>query len=524
MKQLIYLFLLAGIIITAGSCSKNFVTLNPAGQVNEANFYQTTSDFEEALVGCYPPLRTAANIAFYMEEMRADNTFFDYNGKDRGGIDNEELSEYLDGSDNMIIVQLWTADYQGIQTTDVLLDKIKQSPPADMTDSEKNLIIGQAEALRAHYYFELVRCFGSVPIYLHEVTSAQTAFINRSPVDSVYDQIISDLSDAITKLSPPSSFPQSGNVTKGMAATELGLVYLTLQQYAQATPLFQSVTTMGYSLLPNYADVFKTANKNSSESIFEIQYKSGTDGQASQFIYDFIPVTPSTGAILGSGSDYNNTAGSWNVPTQDIVNAYYPGDTRLDASIAVTKGHLDATTDFIPDSVVSILNYMDTAGLGMGYTTSTIHRFIKKQYNPPYTTALEYNTDDDWPVYRYSDVLLMLAESLNEQGQSAAALPYLNQVRQRAGVAPAMITSQSMLRDTIAHERRVELAFENHRWFDLVRTGQAIPDMTAYGILQKQAWPFLLSNTYDITSNKLIYAIPFREIQTNPALTQNPGY
>jgi starch-binding outer membrane protein, SusD/RagB family len=524
MRQIIYLFLLAGLTILAGSCSKNFVTLNPAGQVNEANFYQTTSEFEEALVGCYTPLRTAANMAFYMEEMRADNTFFDYNVKDQGGIDNEELAEFLDGSDNTLIVQLWTADYQGIQSTDVVLDKIKQSPPADMTDSEKNQIIGQAEALRAHYYFELVRCFGALPLYLHEVTSAQTAFINRSPVDSVYDQIIADLSDAVSKLSPPSSFPQSGNVTKGMAATELGLVYLTQQQYAQATPLFQSVTQMGYSLLPNYADVFKTANKNSTESIFEIQYKSGTDGQSSQFIYDWIPVTPSTGPILGSGSNYDNTAGSWNVPTQDIVNAYYPGDTRLDASIAVVKGHLDASTDFIPDSVVSILNNMDTAGLGMGYTTSTVHRFIKKQYNPPYTTPLIYNTDDDWPVYRYSDVLLMLAESLNEQGQSAAALPYLNQVRQRAGVPPAMITNQSMLRDTIAHERRVELAFENHRWFDLVRTGQAIPDMTAYGILQKAAWPFVLSNTYDITSNKLIYAIPFREIQTNPGLTQNPGY
>jgi hypothetical protein len=190
----------------------------------------------------------------------------------------------------------------------------------------------------------------------------------------------------------------------------------------------------------------------------------------------------------------------------------------------VTKGHLDSQTDFVPDSVTSILNNLDTTGLGMGYTTSTIHRFIKKQYNPPYTTPLEYNTDDDWPVYRYSDLLLMLAESLNEQGQSGAALPYLNQVRQRAGVPPATTASQSMLRDTIAHERRVELAFENHRWFDLVRTGQAVSVMTAYGILQRQAWPFLLSNTYNIAPNKLIYAIPFRETQTNPGLSQNPGY
>ena len=523
MKQPVYPFLLAGLTIIAGSCSKSFVKLNPEGQVNEGNFFKTASDFQEALVGCYTPLRSAANVAFYMEEMRADNTFFDFNVKDRGGVGIEQLTEYQDGADNTTIITLWTADYQGIQNTDVLLDKIK-TPPPDLTDSAKNEIIGEAEALRAHYYFELVRCFGGLPLYLHETTTAQNAFINRSPVDSVYDQIIADLSDALTKLSPPSSFPQRGNVTKGMVATELGLVYLTLQQYDKATPLFQSVTTMGYSLLPHYADVFKTANKNSTESIFEVQYKSGTDGQASQFIYDFIPVTPSTGAILGSGSDYNNTAGSWNVPTQDIVNAYYPGDTRLDASIAVTKGHLDSQTDFVPDSVTSILNNLDTVGLGMGYTTSTIHRFIKKQYNPPYTTPLIYNTDDNWPVYRYADLLLMLAESLNEQGQSAAALPFLNQVRQRAGVPPATITNQSMLRDTIAHERRVELAFENHRWFDLVRTNQAIPVMTAYGILQRQAWPFLLANTYNITPNKLIYAIPFREIQTNPGLTQNPGY
>jgi tetratricopeptide (TPR) repeat protein len=523
MKPNICSFLLAGLALVAGSCSKSFVTLNPEGQVNAGNFFKTTSDFQEALVGVYTPLRGAANVAFYMEEMRADNAFFDYNTKDRGGTQSEQLAEFLDGSSNTTILALWTADFQGIQNADVLLDHI-QTPPAGMADTVKNKIIGEAEALRAHYYFELVRCFGKLPLYLHAVTNAQNAFVDRSSVDSVYSQIIADLSDALGRLSPPASFPQSGNVTKGMVATELGLVYLTLQQYDKATPLFQSVTQMGYSLLPNYADVFKTSNKNSTESIFEVQYKSGTDGQASQFIYDFIPTTPSTGAILGAGANYNNTAGSWNVPTQDIVNGYEPGDTRLDASVGVVKGHLDSQTDFIPDSVVSILNNKDTAGQGMGYTTSLVHRFVKKQYNPPYTTPLEYNTDDNWPVYRYADLLLMLAESLNEQGQSAAALPYLNQVRQRAGLPASMATDQGTLRDTIAHERRVELAFENHRWFDLVRTGQAIPVMTAYGTLQKQTYPFLLANSYNVTSTKLIYGIPFREIQTNPGLDQNPGY
>lgn len=513
----------ASLLLTLASCRKNFVTLYPEGLVNEGNFYKTTSDFEEAVVGAYAPLRTAANSAFYLEEMRADNTFFDYNAKDRGGAQSEQLAEFLDGSSNPTLYTIWSADYQGIQSTDIILDKIK-TPPSDMTDSARNGIIGQAEALRAHYYFELVRLFGRVPLYLHEVTDAQNAVINRSPVDSVYDQIISDLTDAIGKLSPPATFPQSGAVTKGMAATELGLVYLTLKQYDKAAPLFQSVTQMGYALLPNYADVFKTSNKNSTESVFEIQYKSGTDGQASQFIYDFIPVTPSTGVILGASANYNNTAGSWNIPTQDLINAYEPNDRRLDASIGVIRGHLDAQTDFIPDSVCSILNNKDTAGKGYGYTTSPAHRFIKKQYNPPYNTPLEYNTDDDWPVYRYSDVLLMLAETLNEDGQSAAALPYLNQVRQRAGLPPAMTTDQAMLRDTIAHERRVELAFENHRWFDLLRTGQAINVMTAYGMRQKQAFGFLLPTSYNVTESKLIYAIPFRETQVNPGLGQNPGY
>ena len=513
----------AGLALIAGSCSKKFVTLYPEGQVNEGNFYQSTADFQEAVVGAYTPLRDAANVSYYLEEMRADNTFFDYNAKDRGGTGSEQLAEFLDDASNATIQAVWQADYEGIQRTNIILDKL-QKPPADMTDSANKQITGQAEALRGHYYFELVRLFGSIPLYLHEVTDAKTAVLGRSSVDDVYAQIIADLSDAMSKLSAPAKFPQSGAVTKGMAATELGLVYLTQKQYDKATPLFQSVTQMGYALLPNYADVFKTSNKNSSESVFEIQYKSGTDGQASQFIYDWIPVTPSTGVILGSSANYNNTAGSWNVPTQNLIDTYEAGDTRLDASIGVIKGHLNAQTDFVPDSVVSILNNKDTAGKGYGYTTSPAHRFIKKQYNPPYNTPLEYNTDDDWPVYRYSDVLLMLAESLNEQGQGGQALPFLNQVRTRAGLTPATVTAQAMLRDTIAHERRVELAFENHRWFDLVRTGQAIAVMTAYGALQKQIYGFLLPTSYNVTQSKLIYAIPFRETQVNPGLGQNPGY
>jgi len=114
---------------------------------------------------------------------------------------------------------------------------------------------------------------------------------------------------------------------------------------------------------------------------------------------------------------------------------------------------------------------------------------------------------------------------LNEQGQTGAALPYLNKVRERAGLGDVNVTDQTVVRDTIAHERRVELAFENKRWFDLVRTDQAMSVLTAYGIMQKATYGYLLPGSYNVTANKMIYAIPFRENQLNPAgLWQNPGY
>jgi len=322
------------------------------------------------------------------------------------------------------------------------------------------------------------------------------------------------------KVSAPafnSSGIQSGRITKGMIATELGLIYLTRKQYDKASAILQTVTTMGYDLMNNYADIYTTANENNKECIFEINYKAGTDGQSSAFIYRFIPATTVTTNILGVNFNNNkNNYGGWNVPTQDLINSYEPGDKRLDASIAVTKGKYDINSYFIPDSVVSVLN-PPTAG-------EVSKNFIRKYFHLPYGSIID-NTDQDWYVYRYADVLLMLAEALNEQGQTGAALPYLNKVRERAGLGDVNVTDQSMVRDTIAHERRVELAFENKRWFDLVRTDQAIPVLTAYGITQKAMYGYLLPGSYNVTANKMIYAIPFRENQLNPAgLWQNPGY
>ena len=134
------------------------------------------------------------------------------------------------------------------------------------------------------------------------------------------------------------------------------------------------------------------------------------------------------------------------------------------------------------------------------------------------------NSNDNWPIYRYSDALLLLADVQNESGKSSAALTSLNLVRVRAGLAASTETNQALLRDIIAHERRIELAFENHRWHDLVRTGKAITVMNAYGIGLKQLYSYLTPDSYIVTSDKLLFPIPQSERELNPVLTQNTGY
>jgi hypothetical protein len=160
------------------------------------------------------------------------------------------------------------------------------------------------------------------------------------------------------------------------------------------------------------------------------------------------------------------------------------------------------------------VNYTPPAGkVGVPY--------IQKYMHAPHVAVR--NTNENWPIYRYADALLLLAESLNEQNKSIATTP-LNQVRFRAGLPDITETDQTILRQIIAKERRVELAFENHRWHDLVRTGMAIAVMNAYGIKLKQQYSYLNPASYNVTTSRLLYPIPESEIGLNPKITQNPGY
>ncbi|TSJ35892.1 RagB/SusD family nutrient uptake outer membrane protein [Mucilaginibacter corticis] len=514
MKKLSYLLF---IICSLAACKRDTLDLVPQTQLSSATFFKNAAEYNQALTGAYANLRGVAFIGIYMDEMRSDNTFFTIYSADRGtSTSAEAMAEFID---NNISSQepnnpgnRYGNDYSGISEVNTILTRL---PKSTLAQADKDQISGEALFLRAFYYFDLVQHYGGVPLQLTEVTDVTGAFLPRSSAADVYKQIISDLNAAIPVLPVAKTFPQSGRATQGAAKMLLAYAYMSepTKEYDKAETALLDITKMNYILLPDYATVFDPANKNNQESIFEVQYKAGNDGQQSDFIWRFIPKTTNSEAILGlHGTNARGglASGGWNVPTQELVDSYEKGDLRLPISIAVAEGTV-ANEVLTTTAVKSPVNYTPTAGLGYYY-------FIKKYLHPPY--QVEYNTDDNWPVYRYSGALLLLAECLVDENKNTEALPYINQVRKRAGLPDLAAATK----ENVANEMRHELAFENHRWTDLVRNGTAVDVLNAKGVRLKAIDPWLLPITFNVTPDRLIYAIPFREIQINNKLTQNPGY
>jgi hypothetical protein len=311
-----------------------------------------------------------------------------------------------------------------------------------------------------------------------KVITAEAAYaFTRAPADDVYADITGDLTQAAALLPASYSGNNVGRATGGSAKSLLGKVYLTRKRHGEAAGVLKEVMDGGqYALLPSYADLFKVENANHKESIFEVQYKANSQGRGSPFATLFTPRTGNAGLLLtGQGA----TQG-YNRPTRDMLGAYEPGDLRKDASLAP--------------------NWEDK---GITYNDPYIKKYLSRQSNVS-------DGDANWIVLRYADVLLMYAEALNELGRTVEALPFLNQVRARAGLAPLEGLDQGQLRLALEQERRVELAFEGHRWFDLLRTGRAIEVMNSKG--------------FPITSRDLLYPIPQSQIDINPELKQNDGY
>ncbi|OOQ61414.1 RagB/SusD family nutrient uptake outer membrane protein [Mucilaginibacter pedocola] len=505
--------ILALLTVTAASCKKDFINLVPEDSYTDASFYKTPDQFKQAVIAAYAPLRDVLLNDYFTSEMHSDNTIYQPYPSNRGTayIYREQISNFTNTPTNDYANAVWQHCYTGISRTNIVIDRLQT---ATFDAAVKAPFDGEAKFLRAFYYFKLVRLFGGLPLFLNEVKGADDAFKNRSSVEEVYAQIIKDATDAVSELAAPTKFPQTGYATKGSATMLLAEVYATQKKWADAETLLNTLPAMGYGLNANYADAFSPANKNSKESLFEVQYLNGTvlGTTPNPLTFHFLPRSTNTSIVLGININ-NSSTGGWNTPSQDLINSYEPDDKRLDASIGIVEGAYNASDLFVYSANKSIIGYTPTAGkIGVPY--------IKKYVHAPLATNL--GSGDNFPIYRYSDALLLLAEAQNEQGKSPVTA--LSAVRGRAGLTTTA-ADQNTMRDVIAHERRVELAFENHRWNDLVRTGKAIETVNVFGAVLKTQVNYLTPDAYMLNQNKLLFPIPQYEVELNPAgMIQNPGY
>lgn len=496
----IFLFLIG---IMAVSCS-DFLEVTPETNITTSNFFKSEADFEQAVSGVYVPLRDLYNN-YWVLEMRSDNTLFTFDIGNRGSLPTEDFGTFTLANNNGPLIRFWQQNYVIVSRAN---EVIKNLENAELNQSIKDGLKGEVLFLRALAYFNLVRNFGGVPLISEPVTSLEQSFIARSTVDDVYAQIISDGSSAASLL-PSKGNQDLGKATSGAALALLADVYVTLERWGEAEGVLKSITTMNYSLLADYGAIFDPSNWDNEELIFQVEFleRSGR-GTGSTFPYSFIPSLNDPSVLTGVTPGVANNTGSFNVPTPDIIEAYedFQADQRFKASIGFFTGE---------SNLIGVTND------SMQY----VNKFFFFQSDPQETST-------NWPVYRYGDILLLLAESLNEQGNSTEALLYLNQVRNRAGIEDISNVDQSSLREIILDERRIELAFENKRWYDLVRTGRMVSIMNAHGAKVKAdparyTYPegsFPPPNSFNVTAEKELLPIPIGEIEVNPLLEQNPGY
>ena len=463
-----HIYLIPFMIGILASCSEDFTNLNPVSQRNVNGFYQTAGDMNTAINAAYKVLQNtgAYNQSYWiMQEMRSDNTDQGPDGTGLGA-DLTVIDNFSEIATSEMITAAYTDSYLGIARSNIVLDRIE---PITMDAALKDRIKAEALFLRSLFFYNLAVSFGNIPMPLSEPASvSQGGALAQLPASEIYKQIAADLLKAEAGL--PVKYTTSadiGRATKGAAAALLAKIYLTMGDKTAAIPVLRRIiSSYGYSLLPNYANLWGIANKNNAESIFEVQYKGGGTGTGNTFTNAFSPLLRQT------------TGAYKNRPTVNMMQAYEPGDERFLKSM---------------DS-----SYVNAQGVLLSSSKNDM-RFITKYGKE--NTFNENDASNNFVVLRYADVLLMLAEAL---GESEEAYGYINQVRARAKLSPVNAATSGTFADKLLHERRVELAFENHRWADLLRFGKAAEILKAQG-----------------KTARLLYLIPQRELDINASFKQN---
>ncbi len=402
-----------------------------------------------------------------------------------GGGDKLELDGWLISPTNISFNEVWEGNFEGIGRA---CYAIKFLTDMNLSPVEKDRYIGEVKFLRAYYYWNLVRTFGGVPKIDKVLTSQADIEIAsvRASAAEIYAFIESDLTDAATKLPAIIPIAERGRASKAAAQALLAKVYLYQNKWGQSKSMCDALIGSGqFSLLPNYAMIWREAGEFSSESIWEVNAIADNPPKG---IQQYTEVQ----GMRGSGA--GDFGWGFNVPSQNLVNAYEPGDLRKAATILISGSTLwdgFVTSNTLPNPYYSYKAYVSR-------TAETY--FDRGQSNK------------NLRVSRYGEILLIKAEVENELNDTTASKNALNQLRQRAGLAPVNAVSQASLRNKIYKERRVEMAFEHDRMFDLRRTGRAA------AVLQALGKPF-------ISPKHNLFPIPQRQIDlSGNKITQNPGY
>jgi hypothetical protein len=469
-----------------------------------------------------------------MTELRSDNTTMD-SGTSTSTVKHDliYLDQFYPPTTHQGVYTYWLKTYNNIRNTNIVLNAaganynesigaIEYAPVSiPVTLAQCKSIAAEASFIRAYHYFNLVRLFGGVFLIHEPITPEQAKQINRTSVTAMYNLIEADLKNAITNgISSSYSGNSSdlGHANKWAAEALLAKVYLTLNRKAEASVLLQDViNNSGYSLQSTYGNVFSVNNEMNSEILFAIRFKGGGLGMGNPLPNNFAPVNSGNAVINGDGDGYNTPILEIIKPSSSYSNYIDPSTSRYATNIAL-------------------------------YSTSSY--YVKKYISP---TIIAYDAESDWPVLRFADVLLMKAEA---DGNVASSLAYINQVRVRAGLAALTsinVSTTANFEKALASERRWEFAFENQRWFDIMRftttTTTMSPATDQFPNLKMQGAEYVMkkhlnnmwSKVYSgftvlpiqlnqLLSNakpdRFLLPIPQYEIDTNSFITiqQNPSY
>jgi starch-binding outer membrane protein, SusD/RagB family len=510
-KNYIIIALFASVLF--GSC-KDFLTDQPESVLTQVDFYNTPQRINQGVLGCYAGMASATKDEWKFTEMRSDNTCvanIGTQGLER--VDYCDLDFFRTSTSLPMLQAYWYKLFQNISNVNAILPSVTGNTYLPIEEQRAQF---EAELLfiRAFHYFTLVNLWGDMFKVTSVISAAEAKKIPRSPAAQIYNEIIiPDLIKAASQA--PSSYPTKdvGRITKWAAKSLLAKAYMTLggaDNLAKAKPLLEEVLTASpHGLLTGtgaYAKIFDVTNEMNKEIIFAVRYTGGSTGLGSPFWGTFAPDNSGNKfLVIGTPAGDNN-------PTFEIMSLFRadPKDTRGDASCRIW---FRSTTD----SVYYISKFIDPAMI------------------------LPEQSENDWPVIRYADVILLNAEVMAQDGRHNQVHIELNKTRERAGLTPITtpFSSKTQALDEVYKERRLELAFENQRWFDLLRMGKAYDNPNkAVEILKTHTfvtdWIILYSRYQKITvpaevlfiADRLLLPVPQTEIDTNNEMVipQNKGY